>query len=82
MAMTKRKFYRQVFTVEVLSEEPIGPDIDLADLAYEIREGDCSGRVNLTKVDLLNGKQVAKALLKQASDPEFFQVNDKGEDVE
>ena len=82
MSESKRKFYRTVFTVEVLSEEPIRPDIDLVDLAYEITDGHASGRMDITEGKVLTGPQAAVALKAQGSDPEFFQLNDKGEDIE
>jgi len=80
--MTRRKFYRQVFTVEVLSEEPIGPDIDMADLAWEIKEGDSSGNFKMTKSEVLDGKQVADALAEQGSEPGFFMLDENGEDTD
>ena len=79
--MTKRKFYKTIVEVEVLSEEPFA-DEDLATVQYEITEGHCSGVVNNKGSKALNGKQVANALIKQGSDPEFFQIDDKGNDIE
>ena len=80
--ISKRKFYKTVITIEVLSEEPIEPGTDLETIAHECKEGDWSlGYVN-EKETILNGKQAAKALLNQASDPSFFQLNAKGEDIE
>jgi len=49
---------------------------------YEITEGYCSGVVKNKGSKVINGKQAATALLKQASDPEFFQIDEKGNDVE
>jgi hypothetical protein len=43
--MSKRKFYKTVFKVEVLSEEPLS-DISISDVVYQITLGDCSGVVN------------------------------------
>jgi len=44
--------------------------------------GDCSGNVELTETEVLNGKQIAKKLIDQSSDPEFFQVDEKGNDID
>ena len=79
--MTKRKFFKTVFTLEILSEKPIPSDISLGELNYGITEGECSGELNQTEVKELNGKEIATALIAQGSDPEFFQINDSGEDV-
>ncbi len=46
----------------------------------EITEGDCSGDWKVTKVKELNGKQAAKALIEQGSEPSFFGLTDDGED--
>ena len=79
---SSRKFYRTLVTVEVLSESPIEGFGELSELAYAITEGDCSGEVTVAPAKKLTGKQAAKALLKQGSDPSFFRLTDKGEDLE
>lgn len=79
--MTKRKFYKTVFEVTVLSEEPIG-EPDLGDIDHMITEGDCSGAVRLVTQEELTGLQAAWALQGQASDPGFFNLTDKGEDAD
>jgi hypothetical protein len=78
--MTKREFYKTVFTVTVLSEEPLN-EPDLSDLHHMITVGDCSGVVKQTSARVLNGLQAAQALQEQGSDPEFFQITEEGEDV-
>jgi hypothetical protein len=71
-----------VFQVEVLSEEPYSGDSDLETIAYDITDGHCSGEVSCVRVDELNGKQAAEALQKQRSDPEFFLLDENGNDIE
>jgi len=78
---SKRKFHKTVLTVTVLSEEPISPDIDLADVAHEIIEGDWSGDWGITEAQEVDAKTIAKLLREQGSDPEFFGINDEGDDV-
>jgi hypothetical protein len=78
--MTERKFFRTVFQVEVLSEDLIDQPA-LKDLDYMITEGDCSGVVKRISQKTLNGRQAAKALISQASNPGFFNLTDKGEDA-
>lgn len=77
----KRKFYKAVIQFEILSEKPI-PDMSLEDIAYETREGHMSGYFLDTKRTTLTGKQMAVALSSQGSDPEFFQLDEKGNDLE
>ena len=81
--MTIRKFYRTVIQVEILSEEPyhLGSK-DLDDIRFDIIEGDCSGAItDIVINEQLDGKQVALALQNQGSDPEFFQIDEEGNDI-
>ena len=78
---SKRKFHRTRFTVTVLSEKPLGR-LELGDVAYMIRDGDCSGQVAQGLSYELSGKQMARALMRQGSDPGFFRLTAKGKDDE
>lgn len=80
--MTARKFYKTVIKFEVLSEEPIPDNVDYSQILFECKEGDYSMRELGEKQTVLNGKQAARALINQGSDPEFFQLNKDGEDIE
>lgn len=78
----KRSFYLTRVVVEVLSEdEPVQFDT-LDDLNYAITEGGCSGSVKTDNVIVLDGKTAAKELQKQGSDPEFFRLDEDGNDLE
>lgn len=79
--MTKRKFHQTVVQITILSEYPAEWD-SLGDIAHEMLAGDWSGNVRETRHKILNGKQTAKALINQGSDPGFFQLMDNGEDAE
>lgn len=80
--MTKRKFYRSVYQVEVLSEEPLSEDLNLAEIFEEITTGDCSGIVtDLVSNYEIDGVTCAKLLKKQGSCPSFFRLTDKGSDL-
>lgn len=79
--MTNRKFYKTIFQVEVLSEEPI-KELSLSDLDYEITEGDCSGRVSTLSENTINGACAANELLAQGSDPSFFGLTEDGNDCD
>jgi hypothetical protein len=76
---SKRKFYRTVFRIEVLSEYPYPDDIE--NLHYNITEGDCSGKWEMTQ-EVLNGQQAADALRAQGSAPEFFRLDEMGVDLD
>lgn len=78
----KRKFYKTVVTVTVLSEDYApNEDCDLESIAYHIRDGNWSGEVEMGKPIRLTGKQTAEELTKQGSDPGFFSLDEKGRGV-
>jgi hypothetical protein len=79
---TSRKFYRTVYRIEVLSEEPIPGDLDIEDVAREITTGDYSGLVTHDDPEELDGPQAASALIAQGSDPGFFCLDEHGNDFE
>lgn len=80
--MSKRKFYKTVIQVEVLSEEPYKYE-SLSDVSFDICEGNCSGTVNSIEENIvLSSKEAAKELKKQGSDPEFFQLDKDGNNLE
>jgi hypothetical protein len=76
---SKRKFYRTVIEVEVLSEEPYDPQT-LGGIAHDIMNGDCSGQWEVKENMEVDGPTMAKMLQEQGSDPEFFQLTEDGED--
>jgi hypothetical protein len=85
MAASKRKFYKTVVKVVVLSEEPLGNAnglLNLEAINYAITDGDCSGEVCIGESQAIGGKAMAKALLSQGSDPAFFLLNEDGTDAE
>ena len=77
----KRKFYKAVFQIEVLSEEPI-PDMSSEDIAYQTRDGHMSGHFLETTRTTMTGKQLAEALGNQGSSPEFFRLDEDGNDID
>ena len=64
-------FYKTVVTVEILSEREISVN-SLHDIADQIETGDWSGAWDISSVEILSPKQMAKALIDQGSDPYFF----------
>lgn len=79
--MGKRTFYRTVITVEVLSEEDVVGGMCLADIAHEIVYGDLSGRYRVTRTESVDGPTMARLLSEQGSDPEFFGLDEDGNNI-
>ena len=77
-----RKFYRTLVTVEVLSEDKIPYPTSLEDVVREIMDGDYSGRVLSAFYGVKSGPEIAKLLKSQGSSPEFFRLDDKGNDLD
>jgi len=80
--MSTRKFYKTVIQLEVLSEEPINDCVSLEELSREIEGGDFSGQLETVSSKEVSGKKMAKLLLKQGSDTEFFMLDEDGNDIE
>jgi len=77
--MSENKFYRTVLEVEILTDR----DVDfgawtLADIGYEITEGDSSGEWEVKQHEELTPVEMAKALMEQGSDPGFFGLAEDG----
>jgi hypothetical protein len=79
--MTNRKFYRVVYQVEVLSETPYDT-VNLNDIACDIYDGPCGGNVKIVESQEVGGAVMAKLLQGQGSDPEFFGIDNDGNDVD
>lgn len=80
---SKRQLYRQVFQYEILSEEPIPDCMSLSEIEYQTQEGHMSGRFLETVVDeAVDGPTMAKLLVEQGSDPDFFGLDQNGDDSE
>lgn len=80
---SSRTFYRNRITVEVLSEDPLSGDESLSDIAYLIDEGPCSGKVETTiENEKVDGPRMAQLLRDQASEPEFFKLDNEGNDLD
>lgn len=81
--MTERKFHKYIFQYEIVSEVPLQvDDLNIEDLHHLTYEGPCSGRMLETHYVELNAKEAADALIEQGSDPEFFQIDQDGNDVD
>lgn len=80
--MTTRKFHKRVIRVTVLSEEPISEGLELDTIHQLITTGECSGEVDWKPDQVITGRQAAKALRQQGSDPSFFMLDNKGDEID
>jgi len=83
--MGQKKIYRTVIQYEILSDEPINDrSLDLETIQYECSEGHWSGRGLETVIsdEELTGKAAVEAIKDQGSDPEFFLMDDEGNDLD
>lgn len=78
---SKRKFYKTLITLEVLSEEPIPDGMELESIIEEATTGGYSMEILKQNSVVIGGQAMAKRLIAQASSPEFFKLNEKGEDI-
>ncbi|HWY35604.1 MAG TPA: hypothetical protein VNX68_13235 [Nitrosopumilaceae archaeon] len=78
---SKRKFYRSVIQIEVLSEEPYS-STDLEKVLDDITNGHQSGDVSLVvDSEEMDSKTCADKLKAQGSTPDFFMLDDHGHDI-
>ena len=80
--MAKKTIYKSVIIFEVLSDEPISDNMLLSEMANECNTGDFSG---IHEFKILNqpikGIKAAKAVMKQGSSPDFFQMDENGDEI-
>jgi len=81
--MTKKKLYRTIIQYEIISEEPI-ESMSLEDIAEETTNGSMSGMFleNVVTNEKLTGIAAVNAVKAQGSSPEFFFMDDKGNDID
>ena len=69
------KYYRTVFAIEVLSNEPL-PELSCAEIHYEITEGHCSGMFLEVKEAQVTEREMEELLINQNSDPRLLMDDD------
>jgi hypothetical protein len=77
---SKRKFYRTVIKVVVLSPEPYEPR-SLSSVAYDVKHGTCSGTCSIVRRQTIGARRAAIALEEMGSDPAFFDLDADGNDL-
>jgi hypothetical protein len=80
--MTSRKFFKTTFTVTVLHEESVYTPDDLNVVHQDITDGDYCGTFEQHNTIEIDGKQAASELVRMASDPYWFNLDEDGNDVE
>ena len=82
--MTKKKrIYRTVITITVLSEKPlIQSHNSMQNIIDGIDEGDYIGHTSFNDSQELVGKNAVNEITKLGSNPEFFQMDCNGNDIE
>ena len=76
--MTKRTFYKTKIVIDILSEVPLPANYSLIDIEDN---SDWSSSWGISEVMELNGLAAARELKNQGSDPEFFQIDEYGNDL-
>lgn len=80
--MKKKKLYRTVIQYEIISDEPYeGENLD--EIVHETYNGSWSGEMKDAAVlnEELIGKKAVDAVKNQGSDPEFFFMDNGGNDI-
>ena len=78
--MAKKKIYKTVLTVVILSETPYR-QTNLKEVGYDITEGDCTGGVVEEIHTELIGEEAAKEMYNVGSQPDFFMMDEEGNDT-
>lgn len=79
--ISKRKFYKTVYKFVVLSEEPID-NMELSDVLNETDNGGMVGHIETLMTRPIGAQKAVRELKDAGSQPEFFRLNNNGEDEE
>jgi hypothetical protein len=64
-SLPKKKYFRTLVTVEILSNEPLGDDVSISEVANEIIYGRWLGRVIFTPSQEIKAPKARRLLQKQ-----------------
>jgi len=83
MSKFKPTIYRTVIQFEILSDTSIEM-MSLDEIAYEVKQGGMSGRFldDVVTNEELKGMKAVKVIKAHGSDPEFFNLDKKGYELE
>jgi len=83
MAKNKRKFYKSIITLTVLSEKPLDSDYSLENIARDTIDGDLNGHeIRSVFNKVIDSKETARLLQESGSSTDFFRLGQNGEDEE
>lgn len=80
----KKKIYKNIIQVEILTDKPAGEGFleNLYAVDYEITQGEASGIVKvISSNEILEGEDAVKECHKQGSSPDFFMMDEEGEEI-
>ena len=78
--MNKKQLHRTIIQVEVLSDGYFDFS-NLAQLSHDSMYGDISSVSEVKETSILQGDEAVAAVVAQGSDPEFFGMDDEGNDL-
>ena len=79
---SKRKFYKTIYRLTVISMEPLDKDLG-QDVVYDMCENDCDvvSGLDQVSVEKLNANQAIKEMQEFNGEPDWFGLTEKGEDL-
>jgi hypothetical protein len=77
-----RKFYKSIIEITVLSEDRPCEFNSLGDLTYLINDGPYSGEIVIKEEIEVSSQEMVNLLMDQSSDPEFFNLDENGNNLE
>lgn len=82
--MKKKKLYKTVIRFEIISDEPIAKNQSLSSIDEMTDTGHCLGRFLQSETfnEKVTGQDAVKAVKDMGSDTDFFQMDEKGNELE
>lgn len=74
-------YQQTIIIVHVLSDAPLRPGMTLSEVDEAITTGGCSGKITRVPTEV-DGPTMAKLLIEQGSDPEFFGLDEHGQKID
>ena len=80
--MAKRKIYRTVIMLTVLSDRPLQEGMSIGDIDAECEDGDFTGKTDWQEVNTeLEGEEAANAVRSTGSSTGFFLMDEDGNEL-
>jgi hypothetical protein len=80
--MAKKKIYRTLILLTVLSENPIPEGMSIEQIDAECSDGDFTGKTDWQKVnEVIEGEEAANAVRDTGSSTDFFQMDENGNEL-